>query len=180
MEIADQHHVLVLLWIQASERAVSCQYLPAAQWRLPAVVMPLTSLTVTFVTALLPGFSLLLCLSPTLTSFLTRFLSPSLFPITPFFPFPQPSAAVRSYHSSNAATMSSSLGSSWTSAGQGTRSGSTFTRSSLRHYLSHYQHHAHPTHTSYAYCPAHTAVSTAITLLLPCHSIVSFFLCVCV
>lgn len=76
----------------------------------------------------------------------------------------KPSAAVRGYHSSKAATMSPSLGSSWTtgsSGGQGTRSGPSFTRASLQHYLSHHQQHPHhqSTHTSYAYCPAHTAVS---------------------
>lgn len=80
----------------------------------------------------------------------------------------QPSAAVRAYHSSKAAAMSPSLGSNWTtggSGGQGARSGPSFTRASLQHYLSHHpqhpHHHPQSSHTSYAYCPAHAAVSTA-------------------
>lgn len=102
-----------------------------------------------------------------------------LFPL-PSFHFPllhidpdlsshQPSAAVRGYHSSKAAAVS---GSSWTTgssgggggSGQGAWSGPSFTHASLQHYLSHQQHphhHHQSTHTSYAYCPAHTAVSTA-------------------
>lgn len=79
----------------------------------------------------------------------------------------KPSAAVRGYHSTKAAAMNPSVGSSWTtggSGGPGARSGSTFTRSSLQHYLSHHHqqahHHPQSTHTSYAYCPTHTAVST--------------------
>lgn len=78
------------------------------------------------------------------------------------FPLPfsshQPSTAVRGYRSSKP-VVSPSLGSSWTSGssgGQGARG--------LQHYLSHHQEHLHhhpqSTHTSYAYCPAHPAVST--------------------
>ncbi|XP_004549061.1 RNA-binding motif, single-stranded-interacting protein 3 isoform X2 [Maylandia zebra] len=76
----------------------------------------------------------------------------------------QPSAAVRGFHGSKSAAMGPSLGSNWTSGssgGQGAWSGPSFTRASLQHYISHQQQHAqhHPqsTHTSYAYCPAHTA-----------------------
>uniref|UniRef100_A0AAQ6AQ23 RRM domain-containing protein n=1 Tax=Amphiprion ocellaris TaxID=80972 RepID=A0AAQ6AQ23_AMPOC len=75
----------------------------------------------------------------------------------------KPSAAVRGYHSSKTAALSPSLGSSWTtgsSGGQGALSGPSFTRTSLQHYISHQQHphhHLQSTHTSYAYCPAHTA-----------------------
>ncbi|XP_038581720.1 RNA-binding motif, single-stranded-interacting protein 3 isoform X2 [Micropterus salmoides] len=68
-----------------------------------------------------------------------------------------PSAAVRGYHSSKAAAVSPSLGSTWSTG----TSGSQAARSSLQHHLSHQQqhphHHSHSTHTSYAYCPAHTA-----------------------
>lgn len=131
-------------------------------------------LTVTFVTAPSHSLSLLLCLSPTLTSFLS--LSPNLlFPLSnslphfiPVLPSQQPSTAVRAYHSSKTAAMSPSLGSSWTTGstgGQGARSGPSFARGSLQHYLSHQQQHPHhhslSTHTSYAYCPTHAAVSTA-------------------
>lgn len=75
MEILDQPHVLLSLSIQVSELAVSCQCLPAALWRLLAVML-LMFLTVTFVTALPRSSSLLLRLSLTLTSLQ--------------FPFPQP------------------------------------------------------------------------------------------
>lgn len=84
MEILDQHHVLLSLSIQVSERAVSCQCLPATEWRLLAVML-LMFLTVTFVTALPHSFSLILCLSPTLTFFLSLSSPPtSCF----LFPFP--------------------------------------------------------------------------------------------
>lgn len=73
--------------------------------------------------------------------------------------------------------MGPSLGSNWTtgsSGGQGAWSGPSFTRASLQHYISHQQQHAqhHPqsTHTSYAYCPAHTAVST-VNFLCVCTSL---------
>lgn len=79
----------------------------------------------------------------------------------------KPSAAVRGYHSSKTATMSPSLGSSWSSGsggGQGNWSGPSLNRSSLQHYISHHHqhphHHSQSTHTSYAYCLAHTSVST--------------------
>lgn len=113
-----------------------------------------------------------------------RFLSSSLplthtnlFPLPfpqPLFHFPspfcshQPSAAVRGYHSSKAAAASGSSG------GQGSWSGPSFTRTNLQHYLSHHQQHPHhhpqSQHTSYAYCPAHTAVSTAHFLMSLCCS----------
>lgn len=180
MEILDQHDVLLSLSIQVSERAVSCQCLPATEWRLLAVML-LMFLTVTFVTALPHSFSLILCLSPTLTFFLSlpppNFLFPLSFSRLHFLrvlPSHQPSAAVRGYHSSKAAATSPGLGSNWTagsSGGQGARSGPSFTRSSLQHYLSHHQQHPHhhpqSTHTSYAYCQAHTAVSTADFFLFP-------------
>uniref|UniRef100_A0A671XDU5 RNA binding motif single stranded interacting protein 3 n=1 Tax=Sparus aurata TaxID=8175 RepID=A0A671XDU5_SPAAU len=56
--------------------------------------------------------------------------------------------------------MSPSLGSNWTSGsggGQGSRSYPSVPRASLQHYLSQQHHHPPSTHTSYAYCPAHTA-----------------------
>ncbi len=173
MEILDEHHVLLSLSTQVSERAVSCQCLPAAEWRLLPVML-LMFLTVPFVSAVPHSFSLLLCLSPALTSFLSLFpnllflLSISLPHFVPVLSSHQPSAAVRGYHSSKAAATSPSLGSNWTtgsSGGQGARSGPSFTRASLQHYLSHHQQHPHhhpqSSHTSYTYCPAHTAVSTA-------------------
>lgn len=175
-DFLDQQHVPLSLSIQVSERAVSCQYLPAADWRLLAVML-LMFLTVTFVTALPHSFSLLLCLSPILTSLLSHFFPNLLFPLSVSLPFPfvpilishQPSAAVRGYHSSRAAAMSPSLGSNWTSGGgggQGSRSYPSVPRASLQHYLSQQHHHLPSTHTSYAYCPAHTAVSTADFLFL--------------
>lgn len=101
-----------------------------------------------------------------------------LFPLSVSLPFPfvpilishQPSAAVRGYHSSKASAMSPSLGSNWTSGsggGQVSRSYPSVPRASLQHYLSQQHHHPPSTHTSYAYCPAHTAVSTADFLFLP-------------
>lgn len=80
-DFLDQQHVPLSLSIQVSERAVSCQYLPAADWRLLAVML-LMFLTVTFVTALPHSFSLLLCLSPILTSLLSHFFPKS--PISSF------------------------------------------------------------------------------------------------
>lgn len=138
--------------------------------------MLLMFLAVTFVTALPHSSSLLLCLSPTLTSFLSLFPD-LLFPISiscPHFvsicPSHQPSAAVRGYHSSKAAATGSS-------GGQGAWSGPSFTRTNLQHYLSHHHqqpHHSQSPHTSYAYCPAHTAVSTADFVLLDvCLSLVT-------
>ncbi|XP_059206696.1 RNA-binding motif, single-stranded-interacting protein 3 isoform X2 [Centropristis striata] len=66
----------------------------------------------------------------------------------------KPSAAVRGYHNSKAAASGSS-------GGQGSWSGPSFTRTSLQHYLSHHQQHPHhhpqSTHSSFAYCPPHTA-----------------------
>lgn len=164
MEILDQHHILLSLSMQVSKQAVSCQCLPAAECRLLAVMLVIF-LSVTFVTALPHSLCLLLCLSPMLTSFIS--LSPLPFSLLfGSFPSHQPSVAVRGYHSSKAAAMSSSLGSGWTtgsSGGHGAWSGPSLTHASLQHYLSHQQqphHHHQSTHTSYAYCPAHTAVST--------------------
>lgn len=65
--------------------------------------------------------------------------------------------------------MSPSLGSNWTpgsGGGQGSRSYPSVPRASLQNYLSQQHHHPQSTHTSYAYCPAHTAVSTADFLFL--------------
>ncbi|KAM6974173.1 RNA-binding motif, single-stranded-interacting protein 3 isoform 1-T1 [Tautogolabrus adspersus] len=76
----------------------------------------------------------------------------------------KPSAAVRGYHSSKAAAMNPSVGSNWTTGGsgfQGASGSSSFNRLGLQHNLSHHQQqpHYHPQsrHTSYAYCPAHSA-----------------------
>lgn len=92
------------------------------------------------------------------------FLPPPLFfsPSSSLSPFPslffsppshQVNAAMRGYHS-----LSPSPGSHWiASGGQGVWSGASFTRKSLQHYLSH---HHHPSYATYAYCLAHTTVST--------------------
>ncbi len=81
----DQRHVPLSVSMQVSERAVSCQYLSAADWRW-LTVMLLMFLTVTFVSALPHSFSVLLCLSPWLTSFRSPFPPTSCF----LFPFPFP------------------------------------------------------------------------------------------
>ncbi|XP_054461424.1 RNA-binding motif, single-stranded-interacting protein 3 isoform X1 [Anoplopoma fimbria] len=66
----------------------------------------------------------------------------------------KPSAAVRGYHSSKVANASGG-------GGQGAWSGTSYTRTSLQHYLSHHQQQHHPHHQSYAYCPANIAQSYA-------------------
>ncbi|KAI9540086.1 hypothetical protein NQZ68_002020 [Dissostichus eleginoides] len=62
----------------------------------------------------------------------------------------QPSAAGRGYRSSKAAATGSR-------GGHGAWSGPSFTHTSLQNYLSHQQHHPQSQHTSYTYCPPHTA-----------------------
>lgn len=106
----------------------------------------------------------------------------SLYPLCPHPSFPQPSAAVRGYHTSKPAAMSPSLSSNWvtvSSDGQGAWSGTT-TRGSVQHYLAHQQHphhHHQTTHTSYSYCSAHTPVSTADFFFLILRVILSLLTC---
>lgn len=146
------------LLIQVSERAVG-QSLLAGIFDCDVL-----DANVHHCTRLVSFFSLSLSIQNKLLFFL------SVVSIQPSF---QPSAAVRGFHGSKSAAMGPSLGSNWTSGssgGQGAWSGPSFTRASLQHYISHQQQHAqhHPqsTHTSYAYCPAHTAVSTVNFLCL--------------
>lgn len=126
----------------------------------PVAVVVLMFLAGTCVTTLPPRFSPL-CLSPTVTSFLSISCHSQ-----------QHGAALRSSHSSKDIT-SPSLGSSWasdTSAEQGSRSGSTFIHTSLQQCLSHHQQHLHhpppSTNASHAYCLTDTAVSTELIIFI--------------
>lgn len=122
--------------------------------------------TVAFATAAPGRFLFRLCHLRKLSSHLSLLSEPFLFSSTslcPSFPSHQPGAAMRGYRSSKAATLNPSLGSGWPGAGSGGQ-GSR----SLQHYLSQQQQQQHlhhqSTHTSYAYCPAHTAVSAGCLL----------------
>lgn len=168
IEIADQHHVLVFT-LDTGQRAGS-QLSVLACCKVEAAHSYSIDILAGNICHCIP--SQFLSSSPSLAH---TNLFPFPVPQPPvsslhfaIFPSHQPSAAVRGYHSSNAATTSPSLGSSWifdSSAGQGPRSGSSFARANVQHYLSHHQQHLHhppePTHTGYTYCTAHTAVSRA-------------------
>lgn len=170
IDIADQHLVLFfffLLRIQVAERPVSCQDLPEPARRQCAVRVPdgcvcrrsASPFPLFCLCHLRKTLLLSLPLLPTFPLFLH-------FPFPPSLPSHQPGAAMRGYRSSKAATLNPSLGSGWPGAsggGQGSRS--------LQHYLSQQQQQQHlhhqSTHTSYAYCPAHTAVSAGCLLSSP-------------
>lgn len=153
MEILDQHQVLPSLWIQVSARAGCCQCSPAAEWRLPRTYS---------------SDALEHCTPFTFRRYFCFFdlhVVSSHLILKHFLSSLQPRAAIRGHHNGKTGR-SPSFGSSWTSGscgGQTSWAGPSFANANLQHYLSQqHPHHQHQSaHTSYAYCLAHTAVSTA-------------------